>query len=34
MQKDLYQSKKIVAGLEMDYKKIDDYEKKLHVILE
>jgi hypothetical protein len=27
MPKDLYQSKKIVAGLEMDYEKIDAYEK-------
>jgi hypothetical protein len=34
MSKDLYQPKKIVVGLKMDYEKIDAYEKKLHVVLE
>jgi hypothetical protein len=34
MPKDLYQSKKIVSGLRMNYEKIDACEKKLHVILE
>jgi hypothetical protein len=33
MPKDLYQSKKIVSGLEMNYEKIDAYEK-MHVVLE
>jgi hypothetical protein len=33
MSKDLYQSKKIVSGLRMFYKKIDAC-KKLHVVLE
>jgi hypothetical protein len=33
MPKDLYQSKKIMSGLKMNYEKIDAY-KKLHVILE
>jgi hypothetical protein len=33
MLKDLYQSKKIVSGLRMNYEKIDAC-KKLHVILE
>jgi hypothetical protein len=27
MSKDLYQSKKIVSGLEMNYEKVDAYEK-------
>jgi hypothetical protein len=31
--KDLYQSKKIVPGLRMNYEKIDAY-KKLHIVLE
>jgi hypothetical protein len=34
MLKDLYQFKKIVSGLKMDYEKIDAYEKKLHVIFD
>jgi hypothetical protein len=34
MLKDLYQSKKIVSDLGMNYEKIDVYEKKLHVVLE
>jgi hypothetical protein len=34
MSKDLYQSKKIMAGLRMVYEKIDACEKKLHVVLE
>jgi hypothetical protein len=33
MLKDLYQSKKIVSSLGMNYKKIDACEKKLHVVL-
>jgi hypothetical protein len=33
MSKDLYQLKKIVAGLGMNYEKIDVYEKELHVVL-
>jgi hypothetical protein len=33
MSKDLYQSKKIVSGLRMNYEKIDAC-KKVHVILE
>jgi hypothetical protein len=33
MMKDLYQSKKIVSGLKMNYETIDAYEK-LHVVLE
>jgi hypothetical protein len=33
MLKDLYQSKKIVSDLEMNYKKIDAYEKN-YVVLE
>jgi hypothetical protein len=33
MAKDLYQSKKIVSGLGIDYKKIDACEK-MHVVLE
>jgi hypothetical protein len=32
--KDLYQSKKIMSGLRMNYEKIDAYEKKLYVVLE
>jgi hypothetical protein len=32
MPKHLYQSKKIVSGLGMNYEKIDDYEK-MHVVL-
>jgi hypothetical protein len=34
MPKDLYQSKKIVSGLKINYKKINACEKKLHIILE
>jgi hypothetical protein len=34
MLKDLYQSKKIVSGLVMNYENIDAYKKKLHVVLE
>jgi hypothetical protein len=33
MSKDLYQSKKIVSDLRMNYEKIDAYEK-MHVVLE
>jgi hypothetical protein len=32
--KDLYQSRKIVSGLRMNYEKIDACEKKIHVVLE
>jgi hypothetical protein len=34
MPKDLYQSKKIVSNLRMNYEKIDACKKKLHVVLE
>jgi hypothetical protein len=34
MSKDLYQSKKIMSSLGMDYKKINACEKKMHVVLE
>jgi hypothetical protein len=34
MSKDLYQSKKIVSSLRMNYEKIDAYEKKSHVVLQ
>ncbi len=32
--RDLYQSKKIVSGLRMNYEKIDACKKNLHVVLE
>jgi hypothetical protein len=34
MSKNLYQSKKIVSSLKMNYEKIDAYEKKSHVVLQ
>jgi hypothetical protein len=34
MPKDLYQSKKIVSYLRMNYEKIDGCKKNLHIVLE